>query len=197
MHWNCEHFHFLPFLPSPFCPLLFLKGLLETLYYVRSTTYSFVLRSIANKPVKRREMLKLYLGAVGKMAWKLLLFYLDKLTLSELQIQGPLWPFIMKKSISTLQVSHNFAAAFGCHHLQFQSYSSFFNLPEVINTLIGEMILDLCTWHQPLQKKLKTCSKILEMSKRFQFKGKGKVVLAGFSYEFKTSCTFIKLKHKR
>ena len=157
MHWNCEHFHFLPFLPSPFRPLLFLKGLLETLYYVRSTMYSSVLRSIANKPVKRREMLKLYLGAVGKMAWKLLLFYLDKLTLSELQIQGPLWPFIMKKSISTLQVSHNFAAAFGCHHLQFQSYYSFFNLPEVIITLIGEMILDLYFWHQPLQKKLKTC----------------------------------------
>ena len=121
MHWNCEHFHFLSLLPSPSHPLFFLKGLLETLYYVRSTTYSFVLRSIANKPVKRREMLKLYLGAVGKMAWKLLLFYLDKLTLSELQIQGPLWPFIMKKSISTLQVSHNFAAAFGYHHLQFQN----------------------------------------------------------------------------
>ena len=117
MHWNCEHFHFLPFLPSPSHPLFFLKGLLETLYYVRSTTYSFVLRSIANKPVKRREMLKLYLGAVGKMAWKLLLFYLDKLTLSELQIQGPLWPFIMKKSISTLSTCFSQFRYFGQNHL--------------------------------------------------------------------------------
>ena len=37
--------------------------------------------------------------AVGKMAWKLQLqLYLDKLTLSEPGIQGPLWPFIMKKA---------------------------------------------------------------------------------------------------
>ena len=115
------------------------------------------------------------------MAWKLLLFYLDKLTLSELQIQGPLWPFIMKKSISTLQVSHNFAAAFGCHHLQFQNTMVSATYRKSSSN-ISEKWFWICTWQKPFQRNSKTCSKLWKI---LVFPSRENVyLLACFSYEF-------------
>ena len=141
-------------------------------------------------------MLKLYLGAVGKMAWKLLLFYLDKLTLSELQIQGPLWPFIMKKAFLLSKFLTISLLPLGAiiYNFKVTILSSTYR-KSLIH--LSEKWFWICVLGISLFKRnSKPAQKFSKCQSGFSSREK-EIFLTGFSYEYKTSSTFIKLKHKR